>query len=314
MARLGNYMLRDGKVFNPESLEVNAVQHCNLSCRTCSHLSPALAKSEIAPAALFDDLSALACSYTAKNVKILGGEPLLHSNLVGLIEAVRASGVTETVTVCTNGKALPKTTESFWRAVDAVLVSEYPGHELTLEQYEHINDMSATHAVDTRVYRYERFRESYSEIGADDPALVARIFETCKMAHDWQCHTVENGYFYLCPQASFIPKLIPSPLQSNGIRISADEGFAQQLRDYLERDTPLAACGNCLGSAGKLMSHQQMRRSIWRNAQQKPTEELIDWSFLETLTADIHVPDGCTLPVRDSEPLAARVALLRATT
>ena len=32
--------LRDGKVRNPEGLEVDATLHCNMRCVSCSHLSP----------------------------------------------------------------------------------------------------------------------------------------------------------------------------------------------------------------------------------------------------------------------------------
>ncbi|MFF2008332.1 4Fe-4S cluster-binding domain-containing protein [Streptomyces sp. NPDC058195] len=52
------------------------------------------------------DLTRLAKSYRSANVKILGGEPLLHPGLTDLIREVRESAVTDKIILATNGLLL----------------------------------------------------------------------------------------------------------------------------------------------------------------------------------------------------------------
>jgi hypothetical protein len=56
------------------------------------------------------------------------------------------------------------------------------------------------HGVVIAFPAYDKFQESYSELGTTDEALVQRIYETCKLAHRWRCHTVADGWFYRCPK------------------------------------------------------------------------------------------------------------------
>ena len=97
-----------GRVINPEGLEVNATLHCNMRCTSCSHLAPLFRRANVDPVALHDSLAVLAGHYHASYAKILGGEPLLHPDLLGVIEAVRASKVSDSVLVCTNGTLLDR--------------------------------------------------------------------------------------------------------------------------------------------------------------------------------------------------------------
>jgi molybdenum cofactor biosynthesis enzyme MoaA len=101
------YRVVDGRILN-RRCEINVAEHCNLSCRACSHLSPVHPKAFADPAVVARDLGALAHSYHAKTVRLLGGEPLLHPDLPSVIDAVRASRVCETITVVTNGILQPR--------------------------------------------------------------------------------------------------------------------------------------------------------------------------------------------------------------
>jgi len=103
--------------------EVNVVHQCNLSCRGCSHLSPAVPKAFVDPEIVYRDLSRLAAYYLAGNVRLVGGEPLLHRDLLQVIAAVRASGITECIRILTNGILLPRMPDAFWESVDEVQVS-----------------------------------------------------------------------------------------------------------------------------------------------------------------------------------------------
>jgi len=152
----------DGKVINPEGLEINATLQCNMRCQSCSHLSPLFRRHNVDPAELSGSLAELSRSYHASYVKILGGEPLLHPDLLAVIAAVRDSAISDAVLVCTNGTLLNRMPDEFWRAVDAVEISMYPSRPLSDGDLAIFDARAAEHGVDLLVNRYTHFRYAYS--------------------------------------------------------------------------------------------------------------------------------------------------------
>jgi organic radical activating enzyme len=271
------YRLKDGRVLN-RTCEVNIVEHCNLRCRSCTHLSPVLPKYFVDPDALRLELTALARSYHANVLKILGGEPLLHPNLVDVMMAARESQVADKLEIWTNGLLLPRMERGAWEVVDSVRISLYPGRSLGQEKLDACVDLARQNNVSIRYKYYEAFQESYSEPGTSDPELVERIYATCNNAHRWRCHTVANGWFFKCAQSYMIPKGMSLGSQAtyrNGIQIDDSPEFRDRLLSYLRSPEPLPSCRNCLGSAGRYIEHQQVRRPEFRPAQSRPTEDLI---------------------------------------
>lgn len=278
----------------PRGCELNVAHHCNLACRSCSHLSPVFKKHLADPAVVARDFATLAKHYRPQFVKLLGGEPLLHPVLTEVIDAVRASDICDWIQVCTNGLWLPRMTGEFWRRVDEVLVSVYPGAELDEDELAEVEHAAEAHGVELGVYHYDYFRESYSAAGTDDAGLVQRLYASCQVAHVWRCHTVEDGFFFKCPQSVFIPRTLAtgSP-PDNGVAIDDGPDFGRRLLEYLDSRDPLPACRNCLANAGRLFPHEQANRRTWHEAQQAPTEELLDLPFLLELEEDPAADDSC---------------------
>ena len=269
----------DGLIHNG-NLEIMAAHGCNLVCRSCTHASPVLRPKDIAdPETTARDLTQLARAYRARRVKLLGGEPLLHPDLVALADAVRSSGITDNLTVVTNGVLLPRQGPDFWAAVDEVWVSIYPGFEPAEADVTRWDELAAEHSVTLTLHRYAEFRESHSEFGTTDRKLVQRIYDTCDIAHLWRCQTVINGVFYKCPEAYFLPVLRGEEPQ-DGLVLTAEGDLRERLLAYLNSAEALYACRFCLGTVGKAFPHQQVRRKAWRDPQRKPTEELIDYPYL----------------------------------
>lgn len=279
--------MADGRILT-DGLEVVITAHCNLRCRACAYLSPVMPTVTIPPGQIQRDLSALARCYHASEARVLGGEPLLHPELVTVLQAVRASGVSDRVRVITNGLLLPRMPASFWHLVDEISVSMYPGRELDGDTVTDAASTATKYGVRLRTKYFRYFRESYAELGTDDPTLVERIYRTCQMANVWRCNTVLNGYLYRCPQSAFLPSLFGQqgadgepPL--DGLEITVSPDFGDQLLAFLESPEPLASCAHCLGSVGRLFAHRQAPRRAWREQQQHHTEELVDWEHLDKL-------------------------------
>ena len=271
------YRVVDGRILN-RRCEINVAEHCNLSCRGCSHLSPVVPKSFVDPATVYRDLKMLSRCYHAKFVRLLGGEPLLHPDLPSVIDAVRRSEVCDFVSVTTNGLRLPRMKTEFWSSIDVVEVSLYPNHSLSAEAQSACVTQAKQHGAAIRFHTFDEFQESYSETGTDDDDLVRRIFSTCNVVHRWRCHNVIGGWFYRCPQSHFIPKVLNAgdgAEHADGIEIEDGPSFGGRLLAYLQSPEMPRACNNCLGTAGRFEAHKQIRRGEFRSRQSAPTEDLV---------------------------------------
>lgn len=278
------YAVVDGRI-QTNTCELNISHQCNLSCRSCGHLAPVAARHHSRPAALHDVLSVLARHYRAEHVRLLGGEPLLHPELLDVIDAVLRSGVTGRIRVVTNGLLLARMPDAFWRRVSEVHVSVYPGHEMPAAEREHCARQAAAAGCALEFLYFDRFRESYAEQATDDPALVRRVYDTCQVAHRWRCHNVEGAVFYRCPQAHRLPPNLPGSgldARRDGVPIEDVPDLKDRLLAYLGRPEPLDACRFCLGSVGRLFPHAQ-QRVAWRDPQRTRVEALVDWEFLRVL-------------------------------
>jgi organic radical activating enzyme len=295
--RPGPYTTRDGKIYS-DAIELQVTRHCNLTCRACTHLSPINKPHFLDPQQADQDLRILARHFRAGYVRLLGGEPFLHPRLIELLQIARASGVAERVRIVTNGVLLPRQSDDFWRHVDEVLISVYPGEELSEEEMRRCQKLAQRHRVKLEVNHYDRFRESYSEIGTTDQALIRRIFHTCHVAHVWRCHTVDGGYFYKCPQSLLMPEKLETQMGvADRVMLDDSPDLGARLREFLESPEPLTACANCLGSAGRLFDHEQTARKQWRDAQQRSTEQMFDEDYLKLLEREM--PAAPVLCVRE---------------
>lgn len=269
------YRVVDGRILN-RRLEINVAEHCNLSCRACSHLSPVVPKSFVDPANVYRDLNVLARCYHVKSVRVLGGEPLLHPDLPSVIDAIRRSMVCDSIWVITNGRLLPRMTTEFWSSIDLVEVSLYPGQLLDPQARDTCTAKARRHGVALRFHVRNEFQESYSEAGSEDTELVRRIFATCNVVHRWRCHNAVDGWFYRCPQSHFIAKGMRAGTEHvDGIKIEDDLSFGTRLLAFLQSPEMPQACNNCLGTAGRLFPHAQVRRGDFRSRQAAPTEDLV---------------------------------------
>jgi organic radical activating enzyme len=260
-------------------LELGIAEHCNLACRSCSHVSPVLPKRYMDPEALSDELKILSRAYHAHVVSLLGGEPLLHPNLLEIMAAIRESGVGDRIAVATNGVLLPRMKRDFWQAVDWVEVSRYPGKSLTPDQERECRRSAVASRTGIRFCQRREFREAYSEPGAQDAGLARAIFDSCEIVHVWRCHTLAAGRFFKCPQSYYLSHIIPAVARHvtrDSVLIRDTPSFGEELRAYLGSTTPLGACGHCLGTAGRRFAHGQVPRRQFRELQTLSAEELVD--------------------------------------
>lgn len=112
--------------------EIHLAEHCNLNCKSCNNFS-CIAKPELVDVEEFKrDFARMGeiFSHECEQIYLLGGEPLLHPEIITLMKTARENFTQGNIYVFTNGILLPSKSDDFWKACHdyniGVLVSAYP--------------------------------------------------------------------------------------------------------------------------------------------------------------------------------------------
>lgn len=182
-------------------LEIPLVEHCNLNCRGCSHFSP-LAKETVYDLDEFkkDILQFKGMIDTISLIRILGGEPLLHPQIIDFIVIVRNMYPESEIRIVTNGILLNSMSVDFWEAVkehDVVIqITLYP---IFFKNEEKLIAMLRDKKVLYKIYRTSRFRKP---IRAEERNVCGNL------PKDWiRCHCTNlyKGKFSACAMVMFMP-------------------------------------------------------------------------------------------------------------
>lgn len=96
-------------------IEFWATRHCNLNCRGCSSCSPISDEWYLDTLSIENDLCRLnSLDIEIKNINILGGEPLLHPNIIDIFDSVKKVYPHVNLGLLTNGILLPNMDNNFW--------------------------------------------------------------------------------------------------------------------------------------------------------------------------------------------------------
>lgn len=246
------------------SVEYSLTEHCNISCHACAHASPLLAQKFADLDSFMRDVGRLAAVFHSRELRLVGGEPLLHPALITFLTEARRIGIADSIVIYTNGVLLHQMGPDFWRGIDELRISAYPGVRRRLDDAACAR-LCQEHGVTLRIEPFRTFSQTLIGKRIADASLVGAIYRNCHTAT--VCHTVRDGRFFKCPMAP----LMASWLALHGIRFDSPPGDGVALHDnpalrddlsrYLDSGSPLAACAYCLGSSGRDVPHRQLDRA-----------------------------------------------------
>jgi len=265
-----NYQVLDGKVNIPR-LELRAAEHCNIRCSSCSQNSPNVADSFPNLAALRHSLEILSKSLSSDKIIILGGEPTLNSDLDELISIAKLSNISGTVSMLTNGLRLERLSDFAWAELNQVEISIYPSTKENIrKQLPKLFEKSTSNNTNIRLIPMNSFRTIVLPFAHTSSPMASAVFESCYYRRF--CRTVYAGKFYCCaPCINIDPITYPSsPYDGDGVSIEANKNLFDDIREYLDRKTPLKACYKCAGTNGMSFPHQLARG----NREQEPNTEV----------------------------------------
>jgi MoaA/NifB/PqqE/SkfB family radical SAM enzyme len=202
--KYGRYRQRSGLYF-----EVHVVDHCNLNCCNCNHYSP-LSKPWFIDIADFEkDIQRMAriAGNKVDTIRLLGGEPLLHNNLISLIETVRKyfPDKSTRLQILTNGVLLKKQEDAFWKTCKTantdIMITYYPINLdiAALEVLAKKWGVSLSYVDYNPQKNKTMFSLALDKTGEQDMRIS---FQKCPVANT--CATLKDGKIYQCAIAAHI--------------------------------------------------------------------------------------------------------------
>ena len=186
-------------------IEVHVTEHCNLNCMGCNHFSSVAGEGYLDPEQFEKDFKRLAeLSDKYFNIKILGGEPLLHPRITDFFDIARKYFPSVPIQITTNGILLTQQPREFWQSCSknriTVSVSQYP---IKLNKKE-IREITKSHKVKL-VFTGTTAEDRMCKIPLDVTGSqnMKKSFEKCPIS--WGCCvTLREGRIYTCCIAAHI--------------------------------------------------------------------------------------------------------------
>ena len=237
-------------------LDLNVVNHCNLSCVNCSHGSPAAVPYSMSLETIERDLTALKPFLKPHAVNLVGGEPTLHKQIVDIMRLTKRIRLDEATVVITNATLLPRMSEEFWQEVEYLSISVYP--VLKPECLELAREKQEQYGFGLGERVFTEFHRQFRQEPND-----GSHFQTCHWKSD--CYTVHEGFFYLCPQGAFFPQRLIG-IRAEGDGLALDGITEEKLRAFMGRTEPLNACRICMANEMKPAPWRESPRKDWLEA------------------------------------------------
>jgi hypothetical protein len=262
-----------------EAFELHVVEHCNLKCAHCCNMSPYLADRTLSVAAVEEMCRVMAAQLQVDVFKIMGGEPLLHPDIAGVLQAIRRSGISPTIRLFTNGLLLHTMRDDFWRALDELTVSNYASAPVKPALLDATREKARAFGVVLNVKPVAEFSEVMRAERCGDDAEVEATFAGCWLRH--RCMVVRGGKFFMCTRAAYAeefhddllhgahPEDRDRALAGDGVPLGTPD-LGEALLAYLNRAEPLASCRFCHGGAGPVSAHAQLSKADVRDGRLRP--------------------------------------------
>ncbi len=234
-----------------KQLEIHLADHCNLNCRSCDHYSPLSKKSFPNFNKMEQDLKHLSKILNGKidNILLLGGEPLLNSDIEKYIVMIRNLFKKSSLKIVTNGTLLLKQKDEFYnccRDNDILIeITKYPINFDYSKAVEFLKSKNVKHSFvgTTEIKNKTTHKLSLDESGKQDPKYS---FDNC--FHSTKCYQYYNGKLFMCPCCAYIHNVNNyfnkkfELCEKDYLEVSKIKNF-QQILDYLS--SPIPFCRYC---------------------------------------------------------------------
>ena len=206
----GKYKAKKKYSYGPKrkdllKFEIHLADHCNISCKGCSHFSP-LVKEKFLDVAVFQrDCQRIAdLSFgQLEGIRFMGGEPLLHKNIIDILTVARNYFPKAAFDIVTNGFLLPKQTKEFWELCGRndiqIHISKYP-IKIDIDQ---INDLAMQYNVKIAYFDTKAgFKWADMKLDINGSQNFEESFRLCPLSNI--CIHLYEGKLYTCSTIAYI--------------------------------------------------------------------------------------------------------------
>jgi len=256
------------------SFEVALAEHCNLCCAGCDHFSP-IAEPELADLEEFKrDFARLSELFAgrAQEIHLLGGEPLLHPDIILFLQTARSNFPQAVIDITTNGLLLKQMSEDFWTACrENRIVIQPTKYPINVDYYE-LAQIALEHGVEYRYFdNTGDVLKTLNKYPLDLNGMqdARRSFRLCYRAN--KCIYLQHGHLYTCTVAPTIRHLNKrfglnlAESSEDSIDIYKAES-AQEVLGFLTK--PIPFCKYCMPEKAK-------NGLPWRQSEKKLSEWIL---------------------------------------
>jgi MoaA/NifB/PqqE/SkfB family radical SAM enzyme len=181
--------------------QVLLCDHCNLNCKGCGACSPLAAEWFLDTDLYEKDCGRLSelSGGTAEYIDLLGGEPLLHPEIIKIIKITRKN-FTCTINIITNGLKLASMSGEFWTACKKndinIVISGYP----VKIDYEKIKLASAEYNVPVEIRGFAKKLTIWNKLPYDVQGGQNALDNFLSCLSSNFCTVLKNGKIATCGQ------------------------------------------------------------------------------------------------------------------
>lgn len=257
-----------------KTLVVNICDHCNLNCQSCDHFSPLAEPRCIDKEIIKSDLIRIheILDENIDRIAIMGGEPLLHPELIEIMVFARKIFRKVDIMLSTSGLLLRNCTDEFWSACRdnaiKLSVTKYP----VAFDYTFVEEKSKKEGVAFCYYSGgDVVKTSYhlplDLEGGQDPK---DSFINCFHANN-RCNMLSEGKLWTCTVApnfwifeKFYGVNLPIS-KKDGIDIYSIKNSDELFEKLAE---PMSACRYC-----------NVRKRSWGHSWKRSEREMSEWTI-----------------------------------
>ena len=251
-------------------IETHIVNHCNLNCKGCDHFSPLHDPWFKNLNEFEEECKKISKKFELGKIMLLGGEPLLHPQVIDFLRTARKYFPNSDVELVTNGILFGKLEpfiEEFNQDNYSLFLTNYGLENLRWDLVDKIKKKRIIN------HTYEMYNPGIDLKGGHDPAYE---YQRCDSKR-YECLYFQDGYFYTCAvmaHSDVFAKYFGKELNFDReqIRMHIDEHSAEEIYDFLHR--PNIGCSFC--DMDFRHSHigvfQQSKKNIyeWINEEKNP--------------------------------------------
>lgn len=243
-------------------LEVHVCDKCNLNCRGCTHYCNVKAEDRFVDINDFEkDIKEVSKKLNFQEIKILGGEPLLHPNLIEFFRIAREVYPSNKIILTTNLILLDTMKEDFWEGMKKYnIVFQLTKYPPMNEKFVHYLDLIASKNIPIdNIHVANEFWLFKNPNGNSNPQ---EVYKQCCEAY---CRQLRDGRLYICPDACYMD-YYNKYFDKN---IPVDKGIdvynhtSEEIYNYLT--TPKETCKFCFAK-------DKFKYVPWEKSQKKSDE------------------------------------------